>query len=225
VAEPSSWGKTYQSEHFRYHTSPQDTTPAETLQVLEWHLQSTLSTLGESWPEGAVVSYHKFLDRNDYLARSDCPPTTRGCYSGRAIRTSFRLHRHELIHAYADVLWGVSNRFVAEGLAVALSCQPAAGTVRHRHWVDLFRDFRAHTADGYTLAGRFVTHLLLTEGGPRFAQLYRGTQRDASAGEFRSVFHYIYGRDVDEVWSSSALADAPFCLEAPGSSTAPTLAL
>ena len=99
----------HHSENFRLHTGAGAPHAEQTLGLLERDLQATMALLGETWPRDRVVDYVLYRDRDAYLQGSGCPPTTRGCYMAGQVHTTSPLHRHELVHAYADAVWEIGR--------------------------------------------------------------------------------------------------------------------
>ncbi len=206
----SPGGRLYVSPRFRLYTADSD--GDELLARLERHLDVTLDRLDQSWPEGAVVEYVRYRSRGDYQRDSGCPPATRGCYQAGRVRTPLRLHRHELVHAYAEALWGRTHRFVAEGLAVSLACHRPHARAARMSWRQAFAEFQRAKASSYVVAATLVTHLLARYGTARFAAFHQRVPPDASLHALDDALRAIYGVSADALWRDAQAAGSASCL-------------
>src|SRR5262249_39578266 len=116
---------------------------------------------------------------------------------------------------------GWSVGLLAEGEAVALSCEPfyalqpgerprdyLRGPLDWRDLLYLYGD----TSDGYAAAGFFVTYLAQHYGWQKLGELHRRAPPGITAADFEQAFAHVYAVSMDQAWSEAlGVHGAPPC--------------
>jgi hypothetical protein len=134
-------GHVSRSRLFEYHTREPATLCPTLLDRLDEHASTIGTKVGVDPAAGRQFRYYKFRDPADFAAAKACPDGVGAC-GGRAVYSTKFFHAHELVHAYAFRGWAShSAGLLAEGVAVALSCDPFLG---------LLPGQRPHEVSSYT---------------------------------------------------------------------------
>lgn len=208
-------GRTWRSEHFAYHSRPDDESVCEgILQTLEAHHRAVHDVLRLE-ANNRVIDYYKYRDSRDLERHGHCSATSSSCFfSNLGIETSHAFERHELVHAYLSPL-GDSHKLLEEGVAEALSCgaehRAAVDVNWHlafspRHWrgADISELRRLYAAGSW-----FTAHLLRELGAARFLQFYSRLSPDAGAKRAAAEFQAVYGLDLATVWNHALAQEQP----------------
>jgi hypothetical protein len=136
-----------------------------------------------------------------------------------------------LLHTAGLGAWGDSTPFLEEGIAVALSCNPAAIEVTsapYSNWtasndtipyesnpahvalytgnttatISQLYDVYAPGFTGYAAAGAVTTYLVDSAGVDKFRQLWASVSPSTSEADFSAAMKDIYGFSLDEVWQT-----------------------
>ncbi len=111
----------WRSDNVRYFSRPGDDSVCPAiLDEIEQHGQLIADAL--MLPSRTLVSYYKFDGLDDYDHNAECGSGAAACSINATARSPVDFDRHELIHAYLSP-YGRPPWLVAEGAAVALSCQ------------------------------------------------------------------------------------------------------
>jgi hypothetical protein len=168
----------------------------------------------------SVVSYYKFADPDDFAANAECGSGAAACAPNATVRSPADFDRHELIHAYLSP-YGRPPWLIAEGAAVALSCQHyprPTGSWRDGYGAD-------HASLSlYGAGGWLVGYLLRMFRSTWFVELYGRVQINATADQFAAVFKDIYGTELDAVWAG-AIGEAQIPVHCPWECSRPGIAL
>ena len=229
-----SLGAAFHSSHFDYLYHPDDSTVCfDVMDSLERHQQLIAHFLGIDERNLPRVTYWKLRDENEYQAHT---PLGGGDALANAnkdfVLSPLPFDEHELIHTITLGAWGYTARFLEEGIAVALSCDPSAVDVTntpYTHWDtgwDLvpfetapeklaFGDTETPTAapisipvatmyehSNYQAAGAITTYLLDVGGSAKLQKLWTSVSAGSSASDFSKALQSIYGLSLDDVWQS-----------------------
>jgi hypothetical protein len=202
----------WRSDDVRYFSRPDDDAicPA-ILDELEQHGQTIADVL---MIQRTPVSYYKFRDDADYKANSECPANAAACSVNATVRSPVDFDRHELIHAYLAP-YGRPPRLLAEGAAVALSCQHYPRPTGS--WRDVYA--LEHVDQSvYAAGGWLVGYLLKMFPARLLPRLYNRLAINATADQFAQAFEDVYfaGNDchipnacitLDQVWAAAIGGD------------------
>jgi len=210
-AGPTKAWATIETEHFRLHTSADDSlgclTYAEQAerQIVDlWEFLEVPTVL-----RGRAEFYQLTAQE---LAEGASPCALQegllGCSLGAVGYGVPSSLQHELVHAALNGV-GLPPPLFSEGLAVAVTCAPDPGLtlgVPRGDWRTYLNDVK-HTG----FASLLVTHLLDEHGPAPLLQLYASTPYEASESEVAQSFLSAYGTSLDDAWDS-ALQAARSCL-------------
>ena len=195
------------SDHFVFHTRTVERAAcADILTLLEAHFTTMQAYLGFSWPQGRVVDYYKFVDKNDRDSNSDCGSGDR-CTSSSAIQSDNAFDPHELIHAYLAPTGEPPVLFI-EGAAVALSCQ-MAGRTRPSLQADAVLRPGVSSADLYTAGGWLVSYLVDEFGPAKLMSIYGQLESGMSPAQIDAVLAGVYGMPFADLWAAATAEDVP----------------
>jgi hypothetical protein len=225
-------GSEYHSANFDYLFHPTDTTVCPSvMDSLEEHralISSYLHIDPDSLPP---VTYFKMRDEREYLARCTVGGDGAANAGKDYVVSPVPFDEHELIHTITLGAWGFSTRFLEEGIAVALSCDPAAVAVTdapYNHWSPQFDSLGSESSPasvalytvgvpatitnlydidvsgnaGYSAAGAVTTYLLDSGSVDKLAELWAHVSMDASESDFSAALENVYGFSLEEVWQS-----------------------
>jgi hypothetical protein len=220
----------YHSAHFDYLFHADDTTVCpDVMDSLEQHEEVLASYLGIDETTLPRVTYFKLRDANEYRSRNNVGRDAAANAGRDFVVSPLPFDEHELLHAITLGAWGYSAGFLEEGIAVALSCNPAAVEVTSRPYRDWappndaipdesdpwsialcyagicptiaqLYDVYAPGFAGYAAAGAVTTYLLDTAGAGKFRQLWASVSLSTSAADFSGALKNIYGFSLDDVW-------------------------
>ncbi len=224
-------GTTYHSEHFDYLFHPDDATVCpDVIDSLEQHEALLANYLGIDETTLPRVTYFKMRDDGEYVDRAIVGES--GAESGpRYVVSPMPFDEHELMHTITLGAWGYSSRFLMEGIATALSCEPSAVEVTNQpytNWwalddtipyesnpaelalydgkniltIEQLYDLGATGSAGYAAAGAVTTYLIDSAGVDKFRQLWASVSESASATNLSAALQNIYGFSLDDVWQT-----------------------
>lgn len=198
---------TWERSGIRYVKRVDDTSVDEAVvEQLVQHRAAVSSYLGLNPPADAVLTYHKYLDRDDLKKRSHCSPMVAGCYfATHGVETRHRLDRHELVHAYTNHL-GDKPKLVEEGLAEVLSCdkpsRPPREVALEAAWsltawqstqfADIERMYQAGAA--------WVGYLLQNKGPDSFMRFYTSLAAGDEFAQAATKFEQVYAEPLASSW-------------------------
>ena len=171
------------------------------------------------------VEYRKYRDRAHL--RTVTGRNTNGFAEPGTARfhTIWPRDNHEVVHTVVMLTLGHPPALFNEGIAVALSTDPAAGVLEPR-WngrdlddiaaerlrageipaldrvLESRRFFDVGEETMYPLAGSFVHYLIQNHGWPGIKAYMGASDFDDSAARTRAAFLAVYGFSVDEAWSA-----------------------
>lgn len=201
---------TWERDGIRYIKRVDDTTvTADVLDDLSRHRDVIGAYLHLKQPPHSILTYRKYLDRDDLRQRSHCSEASAGCYFDQfGVESKARLDAHELIHAYTAYL-GTKPKIVEEGLAQALSCEgPTIGSIEipvtmgwsRAAWQSPFyRDLDAL----YRAGAAFVAYTLQSYGAERFMAFYTKLGAEDELGVAATKFEQVFGSSLAESWSAA----------------------
>jgi hypothetical protein len=193
------------SEHFEYRSRPDDDTVCEeVLQTLEAHRAEILGHMGlDSGSVARRVEYRKYRDGADLLEHGPCDSR---CAAGRTLWTHVRFDEHELIHAYLNP-WAFPHPLLSEGVATALSCNPAGAIPEGLELEDVLAWNPEDWAllDLYRGAATLVGHLLRSRGPAALLAWYAAVSRRAAPDEIRREYANAYGDTLEDAWSQATV--------------------
>jgi len=220
----------YRSSHFDYLFHTDDTTVCpDVMDSLEQHEAVLASYLGIDETTLPRVTYFKMRDANEYGARNNAGRDATANAGLGFVVSPLPFDEHELLHTITLGAWGYSAPFLEEGIAVALSCEPAAIEVTNQPYGDWaesndtipHESNPAHVAlytgnatatisqlydvyapgfAGYTVAGAVTTYLVDSAGVDKFRQLWASVSASTSEADFSVALKNIYGLSLDEIW-------------------------
>jgi hypothetical protein len=226
-----SLGAAYHSPHFDYLYHPDDPTVCEGVMTsLEQHETLLANYLDIDESTVPRVTYWKLQDEGEYVARGTAGRDALANADADFVVSPVPFDEHELTHTITLGAWGTDvPRFLEEGIAVAMSCDPSASEVTmapYTHWgtQELFpyeTDSPIHAAlgysqaptiaqlwdvdregGGYAAAGAVTTYLLDSAGADKFHQLWASTNSGATEGEFSATVKSIYGFSLEDAWQT-----------------------
>jgi hypothetical protein len=222
----------YHSAHFDYLFHADDTTVCpDVMDSLEQHESLLASYLGIDESSLPRVTYFKLRDKNEYDARNDSVAGAEANAGPTFVVSPVPFDEHELMHTITLGAWGASSHFLEEGIAVALSCQPAAVEVTnapYNNWatsndtipyesnpthvalytgntkatISQLYDIYASGSPGYAVAGSVATYLVDSAGVERFRQLWGAVSSSTSEADFSVALRNTYGFSLEEVWQT-----------------------
>lgn len=216
-------GYVSRSTYFEYHNQVDEPLCPTLLPMLDLHAEMIGAKLGLSLDPDDPVRYYKFRDREAYLAAGRCPSGVSGCAEAGAVYSTRYFHAHEQVHAFATRAWGWSIGLLMEGMAVALSCEPAihlqpglrpVDAVGELDWRDLLglQGSDANAGNRYLAAGFFVTHLVNKYGWESVEVFYRNVPSGASVARVEAEFADVFSTSIDQEWDEVMnLPQAPSC--------------
>ncbi len=234
ACEPQPFeGRVSHGRYFEYHDREQEALCPELLPLLDEHAESVGSLIGSAPSSGDAFRYYKFRSFQELQASDDCPSESGGCAFAGEVLSPKAFDTHELSHAYTFAAWhGPFNALLSEGVAVALSCSPAARYTFEGaapDWRDLLslsgeepNDNQTQAANHenavrqYAAAGAFTTNLARRYGWARLAELYQRVPPGVSELDFQRQFSQVLPASVDHEWSLAlGNGDAPACVPDP----------
>jgi hypothetical protein len=166
-------------DYFAMNDSP---AKADDARKVEKMLEAIERRIGQRGP--GRVAYYRVTHAADMERITGRAFTGLTDQQGKRIVSSIPAHEHELVHAVAVAL-GDPGRFFHEGLAVALSDDPAwkgkklqaaaRDGLAKRALPGYLSDFdTAPSQHAYAVAGSFVEHLIAAHGLPKVLEFFRG---------------------------------------------------
>jgi hypothetical protein len=223
-------GSAYHSAHFDYLFHADDTTVCpDVMDSLEQHQALLASYLGVDEDTLPRVTYFKMGDAKEYHERSTFGETAGGNAGQDFVVSSLPFDEHELTHTITLGGWGPSVLFLEEGIAVALSCDPAGIELTNQpysHWVasndaipyesnpayvalytgntspTIGQLFDVNSTAGYAAAGAVTTYLIDSADVEKFRRLWASVSSSSSEADFSVALWNIYGFSLDEVWQT-----------------------
>jgi hypothetical protein len=220
----------YHSAHFDYLFHADDTTVcSDVMDSLEQHEAVLASYLGIDETTLPRVTYFKMRDANEYHHRSIFDERAGGNAGRDFVVSPLPFDEHELMHTITLGAWGESAHFLEEGIAVALSCDPAAIEVASQPYGEwaasndtipyesnpayvalytgntlptLAQLFDVTSSAAYAVAGAVTTYLIDSAGVEKFRQLWASVSPSTSEAEFSLALKSICGVSLEEVWQT-----------------------
>ncbi len=209
--------RTWQSDHFNYHTRRGDDSVCEALlDNLERHFTAVQTYLDFPWPERKQVNYYKYRNAEDKTDNSACSVFNSSCfYANVGIQTAKPVELHELIHAYLEPI-GRSHVALEEGVANALSCgydvrgrpEPAEQSAVFAQDGWAAASISAYQAL-YHSSAWFVGWLLNEHGPEPFMAWYVSASGADGPVELADSFAQHYPGTLDEAWKDAFASDTP----------------
>ena len=220
----------YDSPHFRYLFHKDDATVCPVvMDSLEQHRALLAGYLGIDESTLPRVTYFKLRDASEYAARTNSVAGALADGGPDHVVSPLPFDEHELIHTITVGAWGDAPHFLSEGIAVALSCNPAAVELTNQPYSDweptndtipsesnlayvalytgstpatIADHYSASSPAAYAAAGAVTTYLIDTAGPDRFRQLWASVSPATSVRDFSKALQKVYGFSLDEVWQT-----------------------
>jgi hypothetical protein len=216
-------GRVDRSELFAYHTQGSEPLCPGVLPLLDRHARVTSARLGlELDPADAPFRYYQF-ESAQALEDSGVCPTTTHCEHGEAVYSTAPFFAHELAHAYVERAWGTYPvGLLAEGVAVALSCQPTLSRAlaldeqpEIADWREVLYTSGSDNSLEYLAGGALVTLLASRYGWSSVGALFQRTPAGVSAADFEHEFASVFPISMDEAWADALRGgESPPCFQA-----------
>lgn len=222
----------YHSPHFDYLFHADDTTVCpDVMDSLEQYQALLAGYLGIEQTTLPRVTYFKLRDASEYRDRNAAGQEASANAGHDFVVSPLPFDEHELIHTITLGAWGYTAPFLEEGIAAALSCDPAAVEVTSQPYADWnpnrdalpYESNPAHVAlyagtapatlaqlydvysipgVGETAAGAMTTYLIDVAGVAKLHQLWASVSPSTSEAELSATLKKIVGFSLDEVWQT-----------------------
>ena len=205
-------GTVSRSQFFEYHDRVDEPLCPTLLSLLDDHARLIAGKIGFNPDPADPIQYFKFRDDGDFRASSPCPPENGSCASASGVYSEYFFEPHELAHTYLFRAWGSKpTGLVAEGEAVALSCEPSSlafpgarprDHLKNPAWRDLLALY-GNSTEGYEAAGYWITYLAGRYGWQSVRELNERARPGISATDFEREFARVYPISMDDAWSAT----------------------